>query len=286
MDTHLQNLKDLENLIDAELLRKKFERLGARVKLSVRPLRAAAGRVAVDVRSDGKGEYFDIALAPGRAVRLDAVDVRPRNRHLLLMAAEDEPGDSAWSGAKHKFLCGHDERAWFVAAVPGSAGAGNVPAAMEALKPRAVRDSQAHHHVPARKRNRRKNRGFVRQGEWFFVPDSRLRVNEAEVTTREPLQRTGGKAHWAEFAYREGGQAVYVSDRYPAGLTPTQYRRHVRRHPEQGAQFQLMRRNARVYVTGRISHPDHKTILLRGWHRVEMNTEHESQAMRHVAFLD
>jgi len=37
-----------------------------------------------------------------------------------------------------KFLCGHDERHWFVAAVPGR-GVSNVRTAMEALKPAAVR---------------------------------------------------------------------------------------------------------------------------------------------------
>ena len=44
--------------------------------------------------------------------------------------------------------------------------------------------------------------------------------------------------------------------------------------------------NASVLVKGRISHPDHKTITLRGWHEVQMNTEHQSVAMRNVAFLD
>ena len=40
------------------------------------------------------------------------------------------------------------------------------------------------------------------------------------------------------------------------------------------------RRNMQVMVKGRISHPDHKTILLRGWHMVVMNTENQSDAMR------
>ena len=33
-------------------------------------------------------------------------------------------------------------------------------------------------------------------------------------------------------------------------------------------------------------HADHKTITLHGWHRVLMNTENQSRAMRNVAFLD
>ena len=47
-----------------------------------------------------------------------------------------------------------------------------------------------------------------------------------------------------------------------------------------------MMRNPTVYVKGRVTHADHATITLDGWHRVEMNTESKSQAMRHVAFLD
>jgi hypothetical protein len=47
-----------------------------------------------------------------------------------------------------------------------------------------------------------------------------------------------------------------------------------------------MSRNAQVSVRGRVRHADHKTITLHGWHRVLMNTEHQSRTMRNVAFLD
>ena len=50
--------------------------------------------------------------------------------------------------------------------------------------------------------------------------------------------------------------------------------------------WRVMRRNPQVYVKGRISHADHKTIVLPGWHRVLMNTENQAAAMSHVAFLD
>jgi hypothetical protein len=35
-----------------------------------------------------------------------------------------------------------------------------------------------------------------------------------------------------------------------------------------------------------IRHDDQATITLEGWHRVLMNTEGQSKAMRNVAFLD
>ena len=50
--------------------------------------------------------------------------------------------------------------------------------------------------------------------------------------------------------------------------------------------WQVMRRNSEVYVKGRIRHPDHQTLVLPDWHRVVMNTENQSRAMQHVAFLD
>jgi hypothetical protein len=50
--------------------------------------------------------------------------------------------------------------------------------------------------------------------------------------------------------------------------------------------WHTMTRNPGVYVRGRITHPDHKTNLLDCWHRVMMNTESQSSAMRNLAFLD
>jgi len=182
-------------------------------------------------------------------------------------------------------LCGHDERAWFVAAVPGRS-ASNVMTAMEALKPASVRQSQARNGVKSAHLNRRKNRGFVRQGEWFFVPWRNLRVDPLLVLRNEPMQRSGGKPHRAEFGYRIGGETVYVSRQYPNGLTAEQFKELFGERNRNRSGFQVMRRNARLFVKGCISHPDHKTIVLPFWHRVEMNTESEAPAMRHVAFLD
>jgi len=47
-----------------------------------------------------------------------------------------------------------------------------------------------------------------------------------------------------------------------------------------------MKRNPMAFVRGKVKHPDHATIRLNGWHRVEMNTENLSRAMASVAFLD
>jgi len=39
-------------------------------------------------------------------------------------------------------------------------------------------------------------------------------------------------------------------------------------------------------IGARLKPADHATITLQGWHRVLMNTEGQSKAMRNVAFLD
>jgi hypothetical protein len=97
----------------------------------------------------------------------------------------------------------------------------------------------------------------------------------------------GGKPHWVEFCYRTGGEAVYVCAKHPNGVTPKVYREILTRNPKaKGWGWRAMRRNSGVYVRGSVRHTDHKTIVLHGWHRVLMNTEGQSKAMRNVAFLD
>jgi hypothetical protein len=270
--------------MDTELLERKFARLGARLKIRTQP---RVDSVSIDIRRDHKGEYFDVQVNPDRNLFLDAIDVRPAERHLLLMSARhDTESRKPKLTQKQKFLCGHDERAWFAAAIPESAGASNVRTAMEALKPVGVRLSQARHRVPMRKLNRRKNLGFVRQGEWFFVPCPDLVIDQAAVLRNEPLQRSGNKAHWAEFAVRFGGETVYVSRNYPNGISANQFHLLKATEPNASKDFRVMQRNATVFVRGRIRHPDHKTVMLNCWHRVEMNTEHKAWARRNVVFLD
>ena len=70
----------------------------------------------------------------------------------------------------------------------------------------------------------------------------------------------------------------------PNGLTWPQ-RAKLPREERKGL-WRKMVRDARVYVKGRVRHPDHATITLQGWHEVVMNTETQAAAMRHVAFLD
>jgi hypothetical protein len=269
--------------MDTTDLLRKFARIGARVKVADRPTRRSRiplGLLSLDVQSDRNGEFFEVVSPGGNRPDVAVLDVQPSDRHLLLMVREGVE--------KHKYLCGHDERHWFVAAVPESAPVGTVRQAKEALKPAEVRSAQANKRLGAEAGNRRKNAAYRRQGEWFFLPMPDFAVDEVLVLRNEPLRRgNGGKPHWAEFCYRTGGETVHVCPRHPNGVTVPRYQHILATNPKAKSwNWQVMRRNPGVYVRGSVRHADHKTIVLHGWHRVLMNTEGQSRAMRNVAFLD
>lgn len=255
-----------------------FRKMGARVRVEAME-RLALG-VTMDIQRDGRGEFFLLRHAANVAPDLTVLNLAPRDRHLLLM--------SRVGNEKQKFLCGHDERHWFVAAIPESAPVSNVDQAKAALKPSAVRSREVRAAIRERDRNRRRNGAFVRQGEWFFVPQPELRVPAMLILRDEPLVRSRmGKPHYTEYCYRSGGRTVYVSPMAPQGLSEDEYRKRLRDDPRASrVPWQPMRRDARVYVRGRISHPDHATVILSEWHRVYMNTETQAKANAAVVFLD
>jgi hypothetical protein len=229
--------------MDTILLDNKFARIGARLQLADRPagrFRTPAGPVTLDVRSDRKGDFFQIVRPQG--AKVEVLDVAPADRHLLLLVRE--------SGEKHKFLCGHDERHWFVAAIPETAPVGTVRQAKEALKPAAVQMAQARKGLRSKARERRKNAAYVRQGEWFFLATPGLVVEDKLVQRHEPLTRgNGGKPHWADFCYRTGGETVHVCGRHPNGVTEATYQRIIARNPKaKGWGWRTMRRNPGVFV--------------------------------------
>ena len=254
-----------------------FERMGARVK--VRETVNRRHPVGIDIRSDKQGEYFDIGVETSDQVEYEVVDIRPDMRHLLLMVRRDN--------GKQKFLCGHDERHWFVCAVPGKS-VKNVVNAMEALQPAVVR-SAVHRKVKRPKnRLRRRNEAFIRQGEWFFIPAPELVVNPKLVLKNEPISRGGGsKAHMCQFLFRTGGELVYVCNRHPQGLTAREHAALIESDPKaRHLGWHRRQRDAMAYVRGRVWHSDHKTVVLDGWHRVLMNTENLAPGARAVVFLD
>jgi hypothetical protein len=207
--------------MDTLKLSRQFAAIGARLKLHRLPEDPRTDRVRIDLLRDREGEYLDITCSAH--LELSVTDCRPRERHLVLLVWKD--GRSMGS-----FLCGHDERHFFAAAVRGAT---NVPAAMEALKPSEVRLAQDHcRGLGYHRRFRRKNRAFIRQGEWFFVPADDLGYTRIPPVILTNHSLGGRKPHVCQYYIQRGWG----------------------------------------YAKGWVKHPDHRTIWLPGWHHVHRNT--------------
>lgn len=267
-------------------LEKNFEKIGAQLKMVTFSGRDWRGNlipqispVRLDVISHRGMELFEIGIREDSVsnVALSVLEVKPQERHLVLLARELDVRGNAIT--KDHFLCGHDERHLFVAGVEGVS---TVAAAKASLKPGVIREREIGLNVD--KANRRKTAVFRRQGEWFFIPVE-ITPSASMIRKNEPLVRgRGSKPHTAQFAYRTGGVPVRVCAQYPNGLTHEEFAALIRREP--GAKhfnWRDMQREPAVYVKGYIRHADHATVVLETWHRVLMNTERQTQA---VAFLD
>jgi len=269
-------------------LKEQFRKIGARVKFVFVDAEERIGfktvrqpPASLDIVKDKKGEIFQINIRKdvSKTLDLSVLEVLPNDKHLVLLARQvDEDGNAI---AKNHFLCGHDERHLFVAGVENVS---TVAAAKTSLKPREIVSREIGLNIA--KRNRRKTKVFLRQGEWFFIP-APIEPIVALVLKNEPLRRNRrSKAHIAEYAYRKGGESVKVCNEYPHGLTHEEYKTLVAESPNaKYLNWRDMTRGASVYVKGRIRHADHATLHLDTWHRVLMNTERFPETFT-VAFLD
>jgi hypothetical protein len=265
--------------MNTQTIESQFGRMGARFLVVHQENARTGADYALDIRSDRRGQYFELRVPAAAEPTLDltVLQVRPQDRHLVLLVRKPN--------AKDRFLCGHDEREWFVAAVPGKAT--TVAQAKEALKPAVIRITEAREGVRMRDRARRRNAVSIRQGEWFFVPMPGMQVDPSRIFRNEPIRRGSGKPHMVSELHRVGGESVYVCPKHPNGVTEGAYHALLAHRP--GAKswgWTRMRRNAGVFARGAVRQPDHAAILLPCWHRVLMNTENESPTMARVAFLD
>ena len=268
----------------------RFKEMGARLKITeLTPSHWRSYRehgYTLDIGHDRRGGFFDLKLRPDSKFEIWTPDTQPQLRHLLLLIrilkADYEKGEL------HRFLCGHDERDWFAAAVPNQGRVSTVQDALEALKPTPVLNSLIKHEVKAKDRNRRRNAAYLRQGEWFFIPWPHFEEKGRPALRNEPLLRGRSKPHMAEELVRWGGTLIYrhwmyKNQDYTEGAREFLFK-SAPSAPRRG--WVIWRRNPQVVVRGKISHPDHKTLVLDGWHLVASNTENLSPARPNLVFYD
>lgn len=253
-------------------LRSSFRAIGAcvhAVPLSAQRFGSGGGR-----RIDVSGDTFQLMLpVDTRAVVLDC---RKPDRHLVLSLQDA-------GAAPQRFLCGFDERHWFAAAVTGQ----TVSTAKESLMPVVVREAVRRAGLRHDERYRRHTKAFIRQGEWFFVPDHSVEVDPLTIHRSEPLIRPGGgMAHVVDELARGRGEMVWHHPRHAAnGVTEAQFRRlsDWTRSEKGWSRRTRITGAVSVYARGAVRHPDHATIHLLGWHRVHINGE---QRPASLGFLD
>src|ERR1043165_5919704 len=100
--------------MNAKNIESKFAMMGARMKLREIPSRWRQGArewidpadFAVDIRSDGAGQFFELRVPTHLSETLDVsvMQAEPKQRHLLLFVRKS--GDKP---QLDRFLCGHDE---------------------------------------------------------------------------------------------------------------------------------------------------------------------------------
>lgn len=235
----------------------------------------------LDIINEGtRHESFRLRVRPD-APDFRILQARRDERHLLLYAAGDRRGTNV--GAE-RLLCGHDERHWFVAAVAEPVS--TVMAARRALLPPDLR----HKGLNKTTLTSRHNDVFVRQGEWFFVPVTDAMklsyLNTLPVHSWEPIQRgVRAKAHRCEFLVREGGTSVvlYMGKEYASEAEVIAENEARGRGKQLVGRVERRTKDMKVYVRGKVSHPDHATIVLDGWHMVLLNGEIVSSS---VTFYD
>jgi hypothetical protein len=165
--------------------------------------------------------------------------------------------------------------------VAGVTNSKNIKEAFEKLRPAAVTVAMKKARVKTKNQMKRRNKGFVRQGEWFFVPVD-FQINETTVIHKnEPISRPGGSPHIIEELVRFGGNTIYIKG--DTILTENDYKRLKKENRVNSLGFTQRVRGARVFARGKVKHRDHSTIELRGWHEVHLSNERGSSIN---AFID
>jgi len=203
--------------------------------------------VQIDIARSRGAEWFRVFPGdPSNDIEVDHADAS--NRQLVMTVLEgrrsfdirvgDEVVERFTRGRPQHYLCGKDESHLFIAHLPRRAT--NVQHAHMLLAPIVPADYE--------------RQPRIRQGEWFFfqaTPDDLAELARLEVLGYG-LRTNAGIAETARWR-RPGRPHVASMIRVLKGPVTDRARR--------------------VFVRGEVRHPDHRTLLLRDWHRVLPNGE-------------
>ncbi|MFO0614106.1 MAG: hypothetical protein U0414_16050 [Polyangiaceae bacterium] len=197
---------------------------------------------ALDVL-DADASLHQVVLRVDEPMRLFEVRVRRSEAPLDADVLREERGSLViarrTSGTVRHFLCGMDESHLFIAQLPSLAS--SVGAAHAALRPEVLDRLE-------------KTGPSIRQGEWFFVP-----LSDEEHARVDTLAKRAYRVH-----HKKGiAEAARLS---------RLGRQHVAN--EVVVVPDVASGEERIFVRGAVVHPDHKTVVLRAWHRTIPNTEH------------
>jgi hypothetical protein len=260
-----------------------FKKMGSRIKIFDVTKHKNALPFTINILKDKHGEYFEIKWK--KQIVMTVPDIQPRDRHLLLVTRDLEDRDRSNKASTNFYLCGHDERNWFVSAIPH--GAISVQKAKELLKPKELIDFEVQHGLKSKKAHKhhrtiKAGTTIHRQGEFVFIPTNLSFDNQplTPILKNEPMRKSAGSnPHIAEYLYRSGGSTVYISlfnlKSKIQGFTQIEYDKIMKTNPKAKTFNWVQQRvDMAVYVKGTIKHKDHKTLNLGNiWHKVLMNTE-------------
>jgi hypothetical protein len=239
------------------------------------------GTSRIDVKGKIGKQWFEATVAEGTEWVI--LDSNQKESGILIMLKDYEARYDRQNVSK--MLVGHDERQLFVAAVPVNTK--SVAEAKDRLKPAIVQNAERRAGVRAKDKNKHRNTAWARQGDFFFVPAPNADIDEKLIHRNEPINQRGGRSHIVQELYRVGGHSGYWDG--SRWITIGQY---MRLPAMDRLRWEARTRGARVYARGRITHPQHATLVLKGWHLVCPNTEAAARdrfgrpVWRNMAFID
>lgn len=240
-----------------QYLKKWFDKAKVPAKIEKKPLSSITRSVnnqdifqmTIDIRGkQNKREYFRIYHGhPENDIRV--VDTDSKNQQVILLVNEPEREYTVrtWDSKEanwvyhtqkspnflRKYLMGMDENHLFIAELPNNLGPIN-----------KIKDAHKILKPNSVLEKEKKNNRIKRQGEWFFIPTT---LKEIELIEEN---------------------SILIEKKIPLGNNTLIWRS---RNSHVADQLINIRENQ--FVSGKITHVEHKTLKLQGWFKVMKNTE-------------